>query len=54
MTEQNKDKRAIRIEFTPAQQAKVLEETGLKGEAIELTASELEERIAPARFMDIG
>ncbi|MEO7520697.1 MAG: hypothetical protein ABIW79_02660 [Gemmatimonas sp.] len=47
MTEQNKAKGAIRIEFTPAQQAQVLQETNLQADAIELTASELEERIAP-------
>jgi hypothetical protein len=52
MNETNKDKRAIRIDFTPAQQAQVLEETGRKAEAIELTASELEERIAPMRMWD--
>jgi hypothetical protein len=53
MTEINKDKRMIRIDFTPSQQAKVLEETGKKADAIELTASELEERIAPARMFDV-
>lgn len=39
----------IRIDLTPAQQAQVLTETGKSAEAIEFTAAELEERIAPRR-----
>jgi hypothetical protein len=41
------DKNVVRIELTPAQQATVLQETGKQAAAIELSTSELEERIAP-------
>jgi hypothetical protein len=37
----------IRIELTPDQKKQVEQATGKKGEAIELTVEELEERIAP-------
>jgi len=47
--ESSKDKNTIRIELTSAQQAKVLEQTGKQAGAIELTTSELEDRIAPRR-----
>ncbi len=45
--EASKDKNIIRIDLTPSQQAQVLDETGKQADAIELTTSELEERIAP-------
>ena len=41
------EKEIIRIELTPEQKQLLKTETGKDGEAIELTASELEERIAP-------
>lgn len=44
--EASKDKN-VRIELTVDQQAQVMEETGKAAEAIELSAKELEERIAP-------
>lgn len=37
----------IRLELTPEQKAQVRETTGRDAQAIELSASELEERIAP-------
>ena len=45
--QERKDKNFIRIDLTPSQQAQVLDQTGKQADAIELTASELEERIAP-------
>ena len=50
MRKESRDKNTIRIELTPAQQAKLLEETGKQADAIELSATELEERIAPRIF----
>jgi hypothetical protein len=47
MSNESSDKNTIRIELTPSQQAKVLEETGKQADAIELSTTELEERIAP-------
>lgn len=44
-----KEKNFIRIDLTPSQQSKVLEQTGKQAEAIEFSAAELEERIAPAK-----
>lgn len=43
------DKSFVRIDLTPAQQSQVLERTGKQADAIELTPTELEERIAPAK-----
>ena len=40
----------VRIDLTPAQQAEIQQKTGKSADAIELTVSELEDRIAP-RFM---
>lgn len=40
----------VRLDLTPDQKATVKEETGKDAEAIELTAQELEERIAPLRY----
>ena len=51
--ESNKDQSTIRIELTPTQQVRVLEETGKQAEAIELSMNELEERIAPRRMYDM-
>lgn len=43
----------IRIEFTPDQQKQVFESIGKQADAIELSTTELEERIAPRRSMNI-
>lgn len=51
-TESKKDKNFLRIELTPAQQEQVMNETGKAADAIELTTSELEERVAPRRLID--
>ena len=40
-------KEQVRIQLTPEQKAQVKSATAKDAEAIELTASELEERIAP-------
>ena len=50
MRKESRDKNTIRIELTPAQQAKLLEETGKQADAIELSATELEERIRSTGF----
>lgn len=52
-TESKKDKNFIRIELTPAQQEQVLNEVGRPADAIELTTTELEERVAPRRVIDV-
>jgi hypothetical protein len=44
------NKEIVRIEFTPEQKQLVKKEIGKDAEAVELTAQELEERIAPVRF----
>ena len=41
------DKSAVHINLTPEQREMVRKATGKNAEAIELTAQELEERIAP-------
>jgi hypothetical protein len=46
-TESSNDKRVVNIELTPSQQEQVFNEIGKKAESIELSPSELEERIAP-------
>jgi hypothetical protein len=51
--ESNKEKSTIRIELTSSQQERVLEETGKKADAIELSMNELEERIAPRMYYDM-
>lgn len=38
----------VRLDLTREQQAQVRESVGIEAEAIELSATELEERIAPA------
>ena len=45
-----KDKEIVRIELTPEQKQLIKKETGKDAEAVELTAQELEERIAPVYF----
>lgn len=45
--ESKKDKNFVRIELTPSQQEQVEQQIGKKGDAIELTTQELEERVAP-------
>ena len=42
-----KENEIVRIELTPEQKQLVKKETGKDAEAVELTAHELEERIAP-------
>ena len=44
------DDKKIRIELTDEQKAELKKMTGKDAEALELTAEELEERIAPARL----
>jgi hypothetical protein len=46
----SKEKEIIRINLTSTQKEAVKKETGKDADAIELTISELEERIAPVRF----
>lgn len=46
-----KDKEIVRIEFTPEQKQLIKQEIGKEAEAVELTAQELEERIAPRLYM---
>ena len=42
-----KDKEIVRIELTPEQKRLVKQQTGKDADAVELTAQELEDRIAP-------
>jgi len=44
------EKEVIRIDLTKAQKEQVKKEIGKEAEAIELTAQELESRIAPIRL----
>jgi uncharacterized small protein (DUF1192 family) len=46
----SKEKDIVRLDLTKTQKEVVKKETGKDAEAIELTVSELEERIAPLRF----
>ena len=46
-----KDKEIVRIELTPEQKQLIKKEIGKDAEAVELTANELEERIAPYLHM---
>lgn len=46
-----KDILHIRLELTPEQRAVVERATGRAAEALELTVTELNERIAPARLL---
>jgi hypothetical protein len=45
-----KEQEIVRIELTPEQKVFVQQEIGKEADAVELTASELEARIAPARL----
>jgi len=49
MTQKN-EKEVIRIDLTKQQKEQVKKEIGKEAEAIELTAEELESRIAPLHF----
>ena len=42
-----KEQEIVRIEFTPEQKQFIQKEIGKDADAVELTAQELEERIAP-------
>jgi hypothetical protein len=46
----SKDKEIVRIDLTPEQKQLVKKEVGKEAEAVELTVSELEERIAPRLY----
>ena len=46
-TPSKKSDEFVRIDLTPAQQAEIQQKTGKTADAIELTVSELEDRIAP-------
>jgi hypothetical protein len=43
----SRDKEIVRIDLTPEQKQLVKKEVGKEADAVELTVSELEERIAP-------
>jgi len=43
-------KEQVRIQLTPEQKAQVKNTTGKNAETVELTVTELEERIAPLRI----
>jgi hypothetical protein len=47
MSTPSEKENSVRIELTPEQQALVMSSTGKAAEAIELSSTELEERIAP-------
>lgn len=44
----------VRIKLTPEQQEMVKKATGKQADALELTAQELEERIAPGKLFPPG
>ena len=46
-----KEQEIVRINLTPEQKDLVKKQTGKDAEAFELTASELEERIAPLKMI---
>ncbi len=48
----SKPKDIVRIDLTNTQKQVVKKETGKEADAIELTVSELEERIAPLKVLD--
>lgn len=52
-SESSKEKKVVSIELTPTQQDQVFDAIGKKAGAIELSPSELEERIAPAKVLSI-
>ena len=45
-----KEKETVRLELTPEQKQLIKKQTGKDAEAVELSVSELEERIAPITF----
>ena len=45
-----KDKETVRLELTPEQKQLIKKQTGKDAEAVELSVSELEERIAPIMY----
>ena len=45
-----KDKETVRLELTPEQKQLIKKQTGKDAESVELSVSELEERIAPITF----
>jgi hypothetical protein len=47
MTDKKPQNDFVRIDLTPTQRATVKEQTGKDADAIELSVTELEERIAP-------
>ena len=49
MTENKKN--PVRISLTEEQQSKIKQETGREVSAIEFTAEQLEDRIAPVKFV---
>jgi hypothetical protein len=49
---EKKDQNPVRIELTDEQRNQIRKETGKDVAAVEFTAEELEERIAPTRLLD--
>lgn len=47
MSTPSEKEQSVRIELTPKQEEQVMSSTGKAAEAIELSSTELEERIAP-------
>jgi hypothetical protein len=46
-----KEQEIVRIQLTPEQKDLVKKETGKEADAVELTANELEDRIAPLKVL---
>ena len=51
MPAMSKDKEVVRIDLTKTQKDALKKETGKDADSIELTVSELEERIAPVKLV---
>jgi len=51
MDKQNQQQKQVRIELTDEQRQKIREATGKDAAAVQFTAEELEQRIAPVRPM---
>ena len=47
-----KESEIVRIQLTPEQKELVKKQTGKDADAVELSVSELEERIAPVAFLE--
>jgi hypothetical protein len=47
------DKKVVRLDLTDAQKAQVKQATGKDADAVEISAEELEERIAPSFLSSI-